>query len=233
MQAIILAGGQGTRLRSVVSDVPKPLAPVAGKPFLCWLLPYLKQQGVNEAVIAVHHQAKKIEAVLGKHYAGIELRYSHEETPLGTGGAVKKALSMTRRDAPVWVMNGDSLMMLDYAAMLATHKKSGRKATLAVRDMPTTDRYSKLMLKDGLIVDYQLRGDAQAGIISAGLYILEPDIFERRDLPEIFSIEKDFYAPFVPELKPAAYNKVDYFIDIGVPADYARAEKEIPARLAV
>ena len=233
MQAIILAGGFGTRLQPVVPHVPKPMAPMGEEPFLAALLRYMHAQGVREVVFALHHRAAAIRDYFGHHFAGLEIRYSIETTPLGTGGAIKRALPLLRRDEPVFVTNGDSLVMLNYCDMLAHHNALGAPVSLASVQMPVTNRYSKLTIEDERITHYALLGDAEAGAISAGFYVMQPDVFMPYDMPDAFSIERDFLAVHTRELQPAVFEHVEYFIDIGIPDDYQRAQTEVPERLKV
>lgn len=229
MQAIILAGGFGTRLKSVTGDAPKPLAPVAGRPFLCWLLEYMAGQGVTDAVLCVHHQSQAIISYFGSGYAGIRLDYSYEEKPLGTGGAIQRALCKLAPRKPVLALNGDSLVKVDYRLMLARHHHHKRSLTIAGTRVSDCSRYSRLSVLNGLITRYDTLGDASPGDVSVGVYMLSPEVFDAFDLPEAFSFERDFLAVRAPSLRPAVYQGVNYFIDIGVPADYARAQTEIPA----
>lgn len=231
MQAIILAGGFGTRLKSEVGNVPKPMAPMAGRPFLCWLLEYMAGQGVRKTVLSLHYQAETIRAYFGNHYAGITLAYTMEETPLGTGGAICNALALLDRNKPIFALNGDSLVVVNYLDMLQTHYRRQRPLTIATREMPDCRRYSLLGIKNGQVQSYAALGTAAPGIISTGFYIVWPSLFDAYDMSPAFSFEQDFLAPLVPVLKPASHTLEGYFIDIGVPQDYARAQSEIPALL--
>src|SRR3989344_3377185 len=114
MQAIILAGGFGTRLRSVVADSPKPMALIHGKPFLAYLLDYLTSQGITDVVLSVHYLREQIETYFKTNYNGISIRYAVEEQPLGTGGAIKHALNYINISSPVFVLNGDTFLKLNY-----------------------------------------------------------------------------------------------------------------------
>src|SRR5579863_8770506 len=114
MKAVILAGGLGTRLRSEVPDLPKPLAPVGGRPFLAWKLDALDEAGFSEVVMSVGYRAQAIVDAFGEKYGKLALRYVAEDAPLGTGGALQKALASFRTDEPVWAMNGDTFVALDY-----------------------------------------------------------------------------------------------------------------------
>ncbi|MCE2926768.1 MAG: NTP transferase domain-containing protein [Rickettsiales bacterium] len=240
MQAIILAGGFGTRLKSVTGDTIKPMAQLAGRPFLSWLLDYIAQQGVREVMLCLHHQPEQITRYFGSRYAGMELRYLIEEQPLGTGGALANAMRELKPNRPAFALNGDSLVMVNYRRMMRNHIASGRPISIATTRMPDCRRYSQLNIQNDLITRYELYGDQQEGDISVGFYVLSPEVFEgmysspaRNDgysgfAESSFSFERDFLAPNTPELKPAAYEDVDYFIDIGVPEDHARAQREIP-----
>ncbi|MDX2112115.1 MAG: sugar phosphate nucleotidyltransferase [Alphaproteobacteria bacterium] len=243
MQAIILAGGFGTRLKSVTGDIIKPMAPIAGRPFLAWLLDYMAEQGVREVLLCLHHKAEQVTQHFGSAYGGMTLRYLIEERALGTGGALMQAMKMLKPTQPVFAMNGDSLVRLNYRQMLMQHLASGRNITLATAPMPDCRRYSQLHIRDELVHGYELYGDEMAGDISVGFYVLSPDIFSdmyddqtetiayktRQGFAESsLSFERDFLAPNVPHLLPAAFSQVDYFIDIGVPQDYARAQLEVP-----
>lgn len=230
MQAIILAGGFGTRLQAAVPDVPKPMAPVAGRPFLGWLLEYMAGQGVTRAVLCVHHQAASIMRYFGARYAGIALHYSIEERPLGTGGAIRYALHALDSGQPVLVLNGDSLVELDYRRMLARHRKQRRRLTMAATVVPDASRYSALDVKQGIIRRFAVVGDAAPAAVSVGFYVASPELFDGFSLPTAFSFERDFLARHVPRIEPAVYAPVHYFIDIGVPTDYIRAQHEIPGR---
>jgi D-glycero-alpha-D-manno-heptose 1-phosphate guanylyltransferase len=231
MQAIILAGGFGTRLKPLVADLPKPMAPVAGRPFLAWLLEYMAGQGVSETVLCVHHQYEIIEQYFGRRFAGMRLHYAIEKTPLGTGGAIRKALAMLDPDRPVIALNGDSLVEVNYRSMMDHHERHRRPLTIASRHIADCSRYSQLAVTDELITQYDLLGRNAPGDISAGLYVVSPNVFAGCDLPQAFSFERDFLARHTLQLLPAAYGEVDYFIDIGVPHDYLRGVAEIPARL--
>lgn len=233
MQAIILAGGFGTRLKSAGLDVPKPMAPIDGRPFLSWLLEYMSGQGVKRAVLCVHHRAEVIMHHFGASHAGIALDYSIEETPLGTGGAIRHAMHALNPDKPVFVLNGDSLVEVDYRRMLALHRQKGRALTMASCVVPDARRYSALAVEKGRIKRFALLGDAEPAAISVGFYVASPGLFSGFAVPEKFSFERDFLGVHVPQIEPAAYAPVHYFIDIGVPSDYIRAQREIPQRMDV
>ena len=226
MQAIILAGGLGTRLRSVAPDIPKPMVPVAGRPFLDHLLTYLESQGINEAVLSVGHLREQIISHYADRFGKIRITYAIEETPLGTGGALALALSQTSQ-SPVFVVNGDTWLELDYRAMHAAHGAAKALISIAVKQMDDASRYGQLRIEAGRITGFEARGGAGAGVINAGVYLVDRDalLAQMQDgLSEKFSFEADFLEARVGQLQPLAYSTQARFIDIGVPEDYHRAQ---------
>jgi D-glycero-alpha-D-manno-heptose 1-phosphate guanylyltransferase len=228
VQAIILAGGFGTRLKAHLGDVPKPMAPVAGRPFLCWLLDYMEGQGVTEAVLCVHHLHEQIRSRFGGRSGQITLKYNIEETPLGTGGALRRALTQMNPAQPIFALNGDSLVMLDYRGMMQQHKQSNRPMSIAVTQAADCSRYGDLSVQNNRVMQFGAKGKSGAGSINTGLYILSPNVFDGQNLPEAFSLESDFLTPHAPQLQPAAYCDVRFFMDIGIPDDYALAQRLVP-----
>jgi D-glycero-alpha-D-manno-heptose 1-phosphate guanylyltransferase len=228
MHAIILAGGFGTRLKSVVSDVPKPLAPIGGRPFLALLIDVLAKNGVTGITLSVHHQWEKIRDYFVANPPPMPIGYAVEEKPLGTGGAMAYALKTYRSDAPVLVLNGDSFVRVDYPALFAQHKARNSRLTIVLREVPDTGRYGRVEVKDGIITSFGDGGAGEKGLINAGVYVMHPQLFAEPGLPEAFSFEKDFIPPRLANLKPRSFRADDYFIDIGIPEDYARACRELP-----
>ena len=229
MRAILLAGGMGTRLRSVVQDVPKPMAPVAGRPFLSHLLEYLERQGIDEAILSVGYLGQKIVDAYGDRHGGIAIRYAVEDTPLGTGGGLRKALSQVDR-FPVFALNADTMVELDYRAMLRAHERASASLTVALRAVPDTGRYGHVVVEGDRIVAFAAAGRGRAGLINAGVYLFGDDILAAEPAPA-FSFERDFLEPRAGSLRPLAFQADGYFIDIGVPEDYRRAQTELPARV--
>jgi D-glycero-alpha-D-manno-heptose 1-phosphate guanylyltransferase len=228
MHAIILAGGFGTRLRTVVSDVPKPLAPIGAKPFLAWLIESLASQGVTGVTLSVHHEWEKIRDYFQANPAPIPLSYAVEDKPLGTGGAMAYAMREAGIQAPVLVVNGDTFVKADIAAFYKLHVKAGAEMSMVLRAVEDTGRYGQVLISGGVVTAFQPGKAGQAGYINAGVYVLSPSIFEKQSVPEAFSFEQDFMQPYVGTLKPRSFIADDYFIDIGIPDDYARACMELP-----
>ncbi|HUZ74935.1 MAG TPA: nucleotidyltransferase family protein [Stellaceae bacterium] len=232
MRAIVLAGGQGTRLRSMVSDVPKPMAPIGGRPFLAYLLDRLEHQGVTDVTLAIGYLGERIEAVLGARWGGLALRYVVEAEPLGTGGALRQALNAAD-GFPVFAMNGDSYVACDLADMLRRQRESDARLSVAVRREANTSRFGTVVVADERIVGFASERRGQPGWINCGLYLFGENVLADPALPDKFSFESDFLEPRAAALRPLAYEVSGYFIDIGVPEDLRRAQHELPGRLHV
>lgn len=224
MQAVLLAGGLGTRLRSVVSDRPKVMAEVAGRPFLEHLLMRLAGQGVERVVLAVGYLRECIIDHFGHRWGGLDVAYSVEHEPLGTGGAIKQALRMVE-PKPCFVLNADTWLDFDLRAMLQAHGQAESRLTIAVRPLDDVGRFGALEIEGGRVVGFHEKGRSGPGAINAGVYLMEPSLLEGLGLPERFSIETDFLVPQVSRVRPLAFEAHGDFIDIGVPEDYVRAQK--------
>jgi D-glycero-alpha-D-manno-heptose 1-phosphate guanylyltransferase len=223
VEAVILAGGLGTRLRSVVSDLPKTMAPIHGRPFLAYLLDAMANGGVRSVILALGYKSEAIRDHFGTGFSKLHLRYSVETEPLGTGGAIR--LAMEQASAPhVFVLNGDTYLRLDYRAMMAAHLKAGVDLTMAVKRVPDAGRYGALDVEKERIRGFLEKGRPGPGLINAGTYLLERGLPGRHRLPHAFSFEADFLMPHVGEIRPLAFQTEGTFIDIGIPEDYARAQ---------
>lgn len=225
MEAVILAGGFGTRLQKVVHDVPKPMAPVAGKPFLSYLLDQLDRQGCTHAVLAVGYKREAIQNYFGSSYKRISLSYSIEDKPLLTGGALKKALQMVTEEA-VLVLNGDTFFGVDFSKMMDLHYRTHSDATLAVKELHDFSRYGTVHFDDDYrITRFVEKKACQEGFINGGVYVLNRTLFG--DIPQDkFMMEKDFLEKYVESRVFSAFPCDGYFIDIGIPEDYEKANKE-------
>ena len=228
MEAIVLAGGLGTRLRSIVADLPKAMAPVAGKPFLAHLLDTLVAAGFDSAVLAVGYKGEQIRKHFGESYRSLPLRYSVETEPLGTGGAIKLAMGQVSATS-VFVLNGDTYLELAYAAMMAAHDEADAILTIAVHAVADASRYGALDIDGGHIRGFFEKGRPGPRSINAGAYLISRGLLNRYSLPRAFSFEADFLVPHVKELKPLAFQTQGIFIDIGVPEDYAGAQRILEA----
>lgn len=224
MEAIILAGGMGTRLRSVVPDLPKPMAPVAGRPFLAWVLDRLIDAGFESAVLAVGYKHEAISNYFDGRHHNLHLNYSVESLPLGTGGAIRLAADQVTQ-YPIFVLNGDTYLELDYQAMLVAHQRARASLSVAVCRVPDVSRYGSLELDGDVIQGFQEKGGAGPGYINAGVYLLSADVMQRIPAGETFSFEQHLLVPQVHELRPRAFLTEGHFVDIGIPEDYDRAQR--------
>jgi len=223
VQAIVLAGGLGTRLRGVVPDLPKPLAPVNGRPFLAIVLEQLRAQGFASAVLSVGYRHELIRQAFGDRFGGLAIAYAMEDRPLGTGGAIRLAARQCN-EADVFVLNGDSYADLDFVDMQARHCEAGVPLTVCAVEVPDATRYGRVLVKDSRITGFAEKGAAGPGLINAGIYLMRTNLLEARDLPQVFSFERDILEVRLGDLRPLAYATRGRFIDIGVPEDYARAQ---------
>lgn len=226
MEAIVLAGGLGTRLAGRLNGVPKPMAPVAGRPFLEILLMQLQRAGCTRAVLSVGHLYTVIQSHFGAAFRGMRVDYSIESTPLGTGGAIRAALGEATEKSAL-VLNGDTFLDADYAAMLSVHSAQDVRLTMAVTHCSDVARYGGVIVASGRIGGFQEKGRSGAGWINAGAYVIDKDLHWPAHLPEKFSFETDFLAPEVGRLAPAAYEVNGFFLDIGIPEDLDRAQTEL------
>ena len=223
--AIILAGGFGTRLRDVVSDVPKPLAPIGGRPFLDLQLDWLLAANVKNIVITAHHMADQIEAYAKIRNAqkDMQLTVVVEDEPLGTGGAVVNACRISKLIGDMLVMNGDTFYDFDLSALLSVHKASSSTVTMAVAPVKNCARYGTVCVEDGYVASFeQAAGRVAPGFVSCGIYVINQVAIS--SAPQgAFSIETDFFVPLAKQGKIAAYvlETENAFFDIGIPEVYA------------
>ncbi|WP_085315178.1 nucleotidyltransferase family protein [Derxia lacustris] len=228
MKAVVLAGGFGTRLRERVADLPKPMAPIAGRPFLEYLLDRLAAAHFSEVLLSVGYLAKRIEAHFGNCYRGMTLRYSVEAEPLGTGGAIALALADCPDEAVV-VLNGDTFVELDFADFLAAYAAAPEDAFVALRQVDDVARFGEVVVEDGRATRFSEKGRSGPGWINAGIYVLRSRVFARHGLAGRFSLESDLLQAHCAELRPRVFRTDGYFIDIGIPAEFDRAQTELPA----
>ena len=223
-EAIVLAGGFGTRLAHVVPDVCKPMAPVARRPFLRFIMDQLAAAGFDRAVVADGYRREQIEDFFGSAYRGMAIEYSPEETPLFTGGAVKRALGRCQSDW-VFVLNGDTWLDVDFAAMeaAAADAPNSVSAVIAVKRMHDFERYGTVDVDaGGALTAFHEKRPCEEGLINAGVYLLRRDALD--GMPEKFSLESDYFERVVGYGSLCAVECAGGFIDIGVPEDYELAQ---------
>ncbi len=231
-EAIILAGGLGTRLRPVVAEIPKCLAPVAGKPFLHYPISFLKESGVETFIFSVGYLHKKIEEYLQKNWPDLKYQISLEHEPLGTGGAIKLACSKSA-EKNVLICNGDTLFKIDCSSLSSFHHEKNAECTLTLKPMASFDRYGVVELnQDQSVRSFREKQFYESGLINGGVYALNVNSFLNECLPEKFSFEKDYLEKKVRLLEnnqAVLFGLVQdkYFIDIGIPEDFEKAQSEL------
>lgn len=226
MEAMVLAGGLGTRLKGVLQGVPKPMAPVAGRPFLEILLGQLALSGCARVILSVGHLHNAIQSHFRSAWRGMAVDYAIENAPLGTGGAIRAALAEGREEN-ILVLNGDTFLQADYAEMMRFHAAQAAHLTMAVVHQPDIARYGGVLFDANRITGFEEKGRSGPGWINAGAYVIRRNLQWPRNLPVNFSFETDFLAREITHLHAAAFRVQGRFIDIGVPEDLARAQIEL------
>jgi NDP-sugar pyrophosphorylase family protein len=225
MDALILAGGLGTRLAPVVADRAKPVAQVAGRPFAAILLAHIARfPDVKRVILCVGHKAHTVEDALGHRFGRLALAYSRETEPLGTGGALRHALIGFAPRAPVLAFNGDTMFPLDLARLVAFHRARTAMATLALARVPDATRFGTVRMHGDRVAGFAEKGRGGPGWINAGTYLLGRRAMD--DLvagPRRSSLESDFLPAWCGSGDLAGLRSRARFLDIGVPGDYARA----------
>jgi D-glycero-alpha-D-manno-heptose 1-phosphate guanylyltransferase len=227
-EAIVLAGGFGTRLREVVPNVPKPLAPVAGRPFLAWILDQLSGAGLARVILAVGYKHELVSECFGDSFGSLHIDYAVEDRPLGTGGAIRNALRASAA-ADVFVLNGDSFVSVDLRALYEAHDAAGVSLSIVTARVADTARYGQVIVANNRVAGFGEKGSSGEGLVNAGVYLADRRLFDAFSLPESFSFEKDILAAHVGDLRPLAFPADGSFIDIGVPEDYMRAQRMFAA----
>ena len=227
MEAIVLAGGFGTRLQTMVSDVPKSMALVNQRPFLEYLFDHLISQGVTKVVLSVGYKHEIISGHFQDNYKSLGIQYAVETEPLGTGGGIRLAFWKIE-GLRALVMNGDSLFNLDYRALMDFHLKKKADATLALRKLDDTGRYGRVTMdRYKRITGFVEKGlSTGPGHINGGVYIIEKYFLMEPEFRGRFSMEKDCFERYYPELKFYGFPADSYFLDIGIPEDYLKAQHE-------
>ena len=223
-EAIVLAGGLGTRLLNVVADLPKPLAPVAGRPFLAHLLDQLAAGGLRRVILATGYLAEKIEQTIGRRWAGLDIAYSTEPFPLGTGGAIRRAASLLQGDG-VHLANGDTFLRYDLQALERVVYASDAMLGIALARVTDVGRYGAVQVSGNRVTSFLEKGGHGPGLINAGSYFLSASGVENLPADDgAYSFETRVLLPEAMAGRLAAYQDTSDFIDIGIPDDYARAQ---------
>lgn len=222
-EAIILAGGLGTRLRPIISDVPKPLAPVAGRPFLAWMLDAYARRGFRRVILATGYLGDRIEEAVGNAWQGLDIVYSREREPLGTGGALRLAVGLAEGDW-VHVGNGDTYLDFEPQDLEAAASATNASAVVALAAVDDVARYGAVEVEGPRIVRFREKGGQGPGLINAGSCLLQRSLLEDARMSAPFSFEEGILLPQTQAGRVAHMDRTEHFIDIGVPADYLRAE---------
>lgn len=223
--ALILAGGLGTRLKFALPDRSKVIAPVAGRPFLSYLLYQLISTGFRHVILCTGYKGEQIKDTFGSTYDGLGIQYSQEPEPLGTGGALRFGLPLVNTGS-VLVTNGDSYVNCNLSNYLSWYFKNGFQASLLLTYMPDTRRYGRVEIsEDGRILKFDEKGAGHGpGWINAGVYILNRGFLESIPSGKPFSLERDFF-PSLIDKGLYGFRCEGAFIDIGTPESYALAEE--------
>ena len=227
-EAIILAGGFGTRLQGVVKDVPKPMAPVNGKPFLTYILDYLIDYGYTKVVLSVGYLHEKIVEHFGNQYKTLQIDYAVETEPLGTGGGIAYAMSKCTSDN-VLVINGDTMFKVNLSDFEQFYAEKKCLLAIALREVDDIARYGSVTIgNNNMIILFSEKGaSAGRGFINGGVYMIDRKLFEKYPKTGRFSFEKDLMEKLYTQEQFFAMPSDGYFIDIGIPEDYARAQNEL------
>ena len=226
-EAIILAGGLGTRLQSVVSDVPKALAPVAGHPFLFFILKKLKQQGINRIVFSLGYKHELIEEYLWEWKDDFDMAFAIEDEPLGTGGGIREAALMVR-DKNAFVFNADTFYDVDLREMDKQHQLLNSDLTMALKPMKNFNRYGIVEADENKnIIGFKEKQQTAEGFINGGIYLMNKSVITDFSFPQKFSFEKDFLETHYNFLHFHSFVSDTYFIDIGIPEDFEKANNEL------
>jgi len=227
MEAIILAGGYGTRLQKVLKDLPKSMALINGRPFLEYLLDFLHDAGVTHVVLSVGYIREVIVAHFGDIYRDIRIDYVVEEEPLGTGGGIR--LAMWKIDGErTFALNGDSLFRVNLKEMMRAHLQNKAEVTIALRELQDTGRYGRVTLnRNRKITGFtEKKEQAGKGYINGGIYIIEKTFLMNPQFRGRFSIEKDCFEQYYSTSRMFGFPSVDYFLDIGIPETLKQAQDE-------
>jgi D-glycero-alpha-D-manno-heptose 1-phosphate guanylyltransferase len=225
-EAIILAGGLGTRLKHVINDIPKPMAPINNKPFLEYLLNYLIIQGLNKFILSVCYKNDIIINHFGNNFKNCEIIYAIENEPLGTGGAIVNALNFVTGEN-VFIVNGDTFFAINFNELFNNFRDKNADIDIALRKMEKFSRYGSVKLDSkNKIIGFEEKKYKEHGYINGGVCVLKKKIF--KNMPDKFLFEKDFLEKYYKKHEFYGLEFNDYFIDIGIPEDYEKVKSELP-----
>lgn len=226
-EAIILAGGLGTRMKNYLPDIPKPMADINGTPFLELVLRYLERQKINRIILSIGYKHEIIQEHFKNQYRSMKIDYCIEEEPLGTGGAIKQALRICEKNY-LAILNGDTFFMIDFKKNFYKFMAARCELLVFLKPMENFDRYGTVLMdEENRIIGFNEKQKTEKGNINGGIYFTSKSIFNDTQLPEIFSFEKDFLEKYYSQKIFTGHITDKFFIDIGIPEDYERAKKEL------
>ena len=226
-EAIILAGGLGTRLRSAVPDLPKCMAPVGGRPFIAYLTDHFRRAGIRRFIFALGYKHDAFEEFFRIQFPDGGYIVSLEEEPLGTGGAIRQACTLGSEET-VLILNGDTFYGIELEALSAFHRQKDADCSLCLKSLEDFDRFGVVELdKDQRVRSFREKQYYREGLINGGVYALNRGRFLREELPAKFSFEKDYLEKVLDMRRIYGLRQDHYFIDIGIPEDYRRIQNEI------
>lgn len=222
----MLAGGKGTRLKSILDDRPKPMAIIGGKPFIEWILLMLRRQGIQRTVICTGHMGEKVESYFGDGRGiDMEIAFTRDPFPLGTGGAVRNALGKTS-SKHILVLNGDSYLRVNLSSFLKTHLARNADGSISLVQVEDSSRYGSVKVnKDGKVLAFLEKSPRkQSGLINAGIYLLERNVVKEIPEEKTISLEREIFPDLIGK---GLYGVLcdGPFIDIGIPESFNKAEK--------
>ena len=227
----MLAGGEGTRLRPLTLTTPKPVMPLAGRPFLSFMLDWVHSHGIDEVILSCGFMSDAVKSVLGDIYEGMRLRHVTEDEPLGTAGPVRLAYEEGLLEERLLVLNGDVLTDIDLTAELEQHEATGARATLALYPVEDTSSYGVVpTAEDGQVTEFIEKGGGEAPTnrINAGAYVIERDVIESIPSGRAVSFEREVFPTLVGN-GLYGYDAAGYWIDIGTPERYLEATWDLLA----
>lgn len=226
MECIILAGGLGTRLRDSIGALPKCMAPINNRPFLYYIFQQLSNQGCQKVILSLGYRSEVVVQWLKENSFSFDVDYVVEDEPLGTGGGIKLALSSCHNDTVI-VLNGDTYLDVDFHSLLHHHKLLKATTTLSLKPMQRFERYGAVVVDEQhCILSFEEKKFTPQGFINGGVYVLNKSAVLEKNLPQRFSFEQDFLETFVDERQFYGMVNDGYFIDIGIPEDYQKAQED-------
>ncbi len=227
-EAILLAGGLGTRLQKIVPCLPKPLAPVNGRPFIEYLMDFLIRNNIRKFILSVGYKQEEFASHFANDYKGCQIIFSVENEPLGTGGGISKALDFAESE-DVLVINADTLFRINISSFYSFHNKNNFEFSIALRQMEDVSRYGSVEIdNDNRVVGFtEKNSKTGSGYINGGVYLIKKDFLKKMNLPSKFSLEKDCLEKYFNSMKIGGFPSIGYFLDIGIPEDYEKAQYEL------